>query len=140
MNRIEAAKTVASRINSREDFSAKFFAKNGAVRLYVSRDGGGKKGFQEVGQIEFSLAGEIEVGSGVKFACRYFPEVLAEALEGITCEAESAPVPADTRPADTRLADLAKAFRAGKALSDDEVFELQQCGHISVSAAMNRDF
>lgn len=96
MTRTELANKVAAVLNATADYRGKFWSKGGNVRVYLTADSGGKKGWQEKGFAEVRPDGVLVLGSEVEFAIRYDKAILAQlkSLEAVAAEPEAMPVPA----------------------------------------------
>jgi hypothetical protein len=138
MNQTQAAAEIAKRINSNDEFRAKVkFVKCGVV-VACEMNSGGKKGWIDAGEI--TVGESIAVSDKTKFTLRYFPEVIAAAIEGIEYTYE-APQPAtDGERKAAKLTEAARQFRAGKPVVDELVVECVAHNYLSQSEAMNRDF
>lgn len=106
MTRTELANQAAAVLNATSDHKGKVWIKNGAVRVYLTSDSGGKKGWQDKGFAEVRPDGVLVLGSSVEFALRYDKVVLAQlkALEAVAAAPEAMPAP---------MAAPAKAAAAG---------------------------
>lgn len=119
MTRIEAANLIASRLNNVADTRAAAWSKGGNVRVYVSRDSGGKKGYVEAGFIEIGFDGSVSVAKTVTFAFRYDKAVLATAVEGVVASPEAKPAIV-SRPAVSADEDVAAFEESQQAMAAAE--------------------
>jgi hypothetical protein len=90
-SRIEAATEISSRINANKDYKARVWSKNGQVRVYLTADSGGKKGFVDAGEINVDFDGSIIVSDKTQYALRYDKAFLASITEGVAAAAEAKP-------------------------------------------------
>lgn len=138
MNQTQAAAEIAKRISSNDDFKAKVKFVKGGVVVVCEMNSGGKKGWIDAGEI--AVGESIAVSDTAKFALRYFPEVLGDAIAGIEYTYE-APQPATAGELNAaKLAEAARQFRAGKPVADDLIVECVTGGYLTQNEAMNRDF
>lgn len=137
---IEIAKNIADQINANEDYRATIKqGKSGEQFVDVQKDTGGKRGFIGAGRI--TVGTSVEVDDDVQFAFRYDRKFLQGILDGLEPyafveQAETAEV-ADDCP---RLKEVAKRFRQGYVVDDDDLVACVKYGLISQNQAMNRDW